>query len=87
MQICLFYMMEFLFPLHCCFVYLVLVVVVNAQANEKHINQRWALEERSDQNQKKPAQKGGTHKKGGVLNRVPQPFLSLLLSKYKIAFQ
>lgn len=37
MAICLSYMMEFLLLLHCCFVYLVFVVVVNAQLNEKQI--------------------------------------------------
>lgn len=45
MAICLSYMMEFLLLLHCCFVYLVFAVVVNAQVNEKQIIWKLALEE------------------------------------------
>lgn len=45
MAICLSYMTEFLLLLHCCFVYLVFAVVVNAQVNEKQIIWKLALEE------------------------------------------
>lgn len=43
----LFYVMELLFPLHCCFVCLVFVVVVGG-ANEKQMTWRLAFEKQSD---------------------------------------
>lgn len=69
--------MELLFPLHCCFVYLVfVVVVVNGGANEKQMTWRLALEKQSDWDQESPVQKGGD------MQPAFQPIPALLLSKY-----